>query len=213
MSSNLITLGDQLIASPGPKDEPYNGTHVKTGEHWWELLAEHWYMEPKMIGNPQKNHTIGPLYYTSQILKLEIDNGYNDFFIGVVPTSGRSFEWVNNKPKHLNTTEHGFHYFDGYRDWQLELTLRSLSEWAKNKKCMFFVMEGDYTWLDPKKFYRLPKQDRSYDMNKFWEWIMLEHPDLSHPNHFYQHCAPDRKLNSLGHKYVFDVISTKISKI
>ena len=35
---------------------------------------------------------------------------------------------------------------------------------------------------------------------------MDQHPDLSHPGHFYQKCAPDRKLNAYGHKCVYEVV-------
>lgn len=203
--NKLLTYGDQLIASPGPVD----GYYIDYNKHWWKLLADERGKEVELLSDPLKHHSISPLYYASEILKIQMDK--SDSFISVVPSSNRMLSWDGKFPKHLATIDAGPHIWDGYQIWQDEFTLRILSKWAEDKDCYFIVQREVPFELDTSKFFVIPHQQRNHDMNKFWQWVMLEHKDLSHPGHFYEHCAPTRSLNEFGHKCVYDVISSKIS--
>ncbi len=200
MSKNLITYGDQLIASPGQ----YNGFNVKRGEHWWELLGKD-FDNVTTLHNPSKEHTIGisPLFYASTILKSNIDNGYNDFFISVMPSSNRSLHWDVTGPIHNITDSLGPHITHEYCEWQSNFTYDILNNWSQDKKCLIFIQESHKQSTD--KLIVIPYINRG-DINQFWGWVMEQHPDLTNVGSFYKDCAPDRKLNAYGHKCVYEVV-------
>jgi hypothetical protein len=197
----LIVYGDQLIAGSGPHD----GYNVEPGNHWWELLANELGREAVNLSSPKKCTGISPLFYCSQLVKQNINP--DDFFIGVLPSAERSMTFVGNKVKHNITIDAGPHHNDSFRIWQRETAIRILELWSTQNNSFFFIMGSDGDMYDPvsEKMYVLPQVGR-FDMNHFWSWVMLEHPDLTHPTHFYKNCAPDRKLNSYGHKCVYEVV-------
>ncbi|MBR18585.1 MAG: hypothetical protein CMA64_00300 [Euryarchaeota archaeon] len=204
--NKILTFGDQLIASPGPRD----GFHIDYDKHWWKLLADEREKEVELLSDPLKHHSISPLYYASQI--LQIDMNKDDSFISVVPSSERSTSWDGKYPKHLATVDQGPHQFKEYQLWQNDFALTIISKWAEDKDCYFVVQQEPSFKLDSNKFFVIPKSEHEVDMNNFWRWVMLEHKDLSHPGHFYEHCAPTRSLNEFGHKCVYEVISSKITR-
>ena len=197
INMNLIVYGDQLVASPGA----YNGYNVQPGEHWWELLATELGSNPVILKTPDKCVGISPLYYASNIIKTTQNS--DDFFISVVPSPSRSLNWDSTGPLHAITENLGPHHTDEYCEWQSNFTYNILNEWAKDKHCLFFVQESTKPSTD--KLFVLPSINRD-NINQFWGWVMDQHPDLSHPGHFYQKCAPDRKLNAYGHKCVYEVV-------
>lgn len=206
---NLVVYGDQLIASPGP----YEGFNVPEGDHWWQLLAKHrGYDSARTLFTPTQSIGIGPLYYTSQILKTELKE--DDYFVSIMPSWERHLGWDDKEgPIHEVSIKPGIHHIHEYKEWQKDLMIRTLSEWAKDKKCFFIITEvtqEKYNWLDPNKFVvlaDLKEPGRKMDMNFLWMYVMLKHPVLSHPGHFYKQCAPDRKLNEWGNRCVFEVLA------
>ena len=67
--NKLLTYGDQLIASPGPVD----GYYIDYNKHWCKLLADERGKEVELLSDPLKHHSISPLYYASEILKIQIE--------------------------------------------------------------------------------------------------------------------------------------------
>ncbi len=206
--NKLIVYGDQLIASSGP----HNGYNVEPGNHWWELIANDLGREAVNLSSPKKCTGISPLFYSSQLIKQKINQ--DDLFIGILPSMARSMSFDGEKIKHNVTVDPGPHHSDKFLRWQRETAIRILELWSTYNNCFIFIMESDGDMYDPvsDKLYVLPdvlpdiNPRGSFDMNHFWWWVMVEHPELSHPGHFYQNCAPNRNLNTYGHKCVYEVV-------
>ncbi len=202
MIAKLYTYGDQLIASPGAHD----GFNVQKGEHWWELLAERWDMEPVYVGNVLDNIGISPVYYLSQVSEILNKMEPQDRFVSFAPSCDRSLSWNSKGPQHKVSIDTGIHNEEDFRVWQNKFVFDILCKITHKKNVKIFY-ENSREIKRGTKEVKVVRIDKNYPgFNWMWNWLVQESKLTTHAPDFFRIYAPERKLGAEGHHQVFKLL-------
>lgn len=216
--NKMYIFGDQLVSSPGPYNGQNNGNYnVEPGAHWWERLADDLKLEPVHIGKPTENVQISQWWWLDQYLSILGKLKAGDRFCGPVPSAYRSLEWGDRGPQHKGSLKPGIHHYEDFACWQNQFTYKVINRTAPKDNCCFIMEKVEKTcgftecnadMVKTTKTIKVIDQNTLNDMNWFWSWVVTEGkaPLASWAGEFYQHYAPDRKLNAKGHEAVYKAV-------